>query len=298
MLITVDRLREMLDEGRDLLIVDARSWREYCSGHLPRAVNMDLFAFHWADTTDEGVERFNSSLRMLLRSVGITYERDVVFYDDITGTLAARGLWLMHYISHTNAMVLDGGLSAWRSKGYQLEKEPTRPTPVDVDVDVDGYTYRFNRDVLATYRYILERMGNPNVRIVDARSREEYHGIYVRAARGGHIPNAININWEANITDNGTMKPIERLNEVYSILHGDSSGYYSNKVDGKEKDDMDMDMDMEREREREIICYCQGGYRASHTYLALKLLGMKRVRVYLGSWYEWGNRDELPVELP
>ncbi len=276
MLITVDELKEMIDaEAKDLLIVDARSWHEYRSGHIPRAVNIDLFAFHWADTTDEGIERFNSSLRMLLRSVGITYERRVVFYDNITGTLAARGLWIMDYIFHANAMVLDGGLSAWSRKGYPLEKEPTRPSPVN-----EEYAYRFNRDVLATYRYVLERMGNPNVRIVDARSREEYHGIYVRAARGGHIPNAVNINWEANVMDDGTMKPIERLYEVYSIL------YYNKRGEDEGNDDM------------EIICYCQGGYRASHTYLALKLLGMKRIRVYLGSWYEWGNRDELPVELP
>ncbi len=282
MLVTVDELKKMLDaKAQDLLIVDARSWHEYCYGHIPGAVNMDLFAFHWADTSDEGIERFNSSLKMLLKSAGITYDKHIIFYDDITGTLAARGLWLMHYICHEHTMVLDGGFSMWRRRGYPVEKEPTRPSPVN-----EEYTYRFNNDVLATYRYILERMNNHNVRIVDARSREEYHGIHVRASRGGHIPNAVNIDWEANIMHNGTMKPVEMLRSVYSsILHGDDGGN-DDKEGVKEDDDNDM----------EIICYCQGGYRAAHAYLALKLLGMKKVRVYLGSWYEWGNRYELPVE--
>ncbi len=275
MLITVDELKKMLDTRRDLLIVDARSWHEYCSAHIPGAVNMDLFAFHWADTTSEGIERFNSSLKMLLRSVGITYDKHVIFYDDITGTLAARGLWLMHYICHEHAIVLDGGFRMWRRRGYPVEKEPTRPSPVKED-----YAYRFDDGVLATYRYILERMNSHNVRIVDARSREEYNGMYVRASRGGHIPNAVNINWEANVMHNGMMKPVEMLREVYSSI------LQSNDEDKGNDDDI------------EIICYCQGGYRAAHAYLALKLLGMKKVRVYLGSWYEWGNRDELPVELP
>ncbi|MEO9364755.1 MAG: sulfurtransferase [Nitrososphaera sp.] len=282
MLVTVDELKKMLDaKAQDLLIVDARSWHEYCYGHIPGAVNMDLFAFHWADTSDEGIERFNSSLKMLLKSAGITYDKHIIFYDDITGTLAARGLWLMHYICHEHTMVLDGGFSMWRRRGYPVEKEPTRPSPVN-----EEYTYRFNNDVLATYRYILERMNNHNVRIVDARSREEYYGIHVRASRGGHIPNAVNIDWEANMMHNGTMKPVEMLRSVYSsILHRDDEGN-DDKEGVKEDDDNDM----------EIICYCQGGYRAAHAYLALKLLGMKKVRVYLGSWYEWGNRYELPVE--
>jgi thiosulfate/3-mercaptopyruvate sulfurtransferase len=274
MLVTVDELKKMLDaKAQDLLIVDARSWHEYCYGHIPGAVNMDLFAFHWADTSDEGIERFNSSLKMLLKSAGITYDKHIIFYDDITGTLAARGLWLMHYICHEHTMVLDGGFSMWRRRGYPVEKEPTRPSPVN-----EEYTYRFNNDVLATYRYILERMNNHNVRIVDARSREEYYGIHVRASRGGHIPNAVNIDWEANMMHNGTMKPVE-------MLRSDDEGN-DDKEGVKEDDDNDM----------EIICYCQGGYRAAHAYLALKLLGMKKVRVYLGSWYEWGNRYELPVE--
>ncbi|GBC73278.1 Thiosulfate sulfurtransferase [archaeon HR04] len=283
MLVTVDELKKMLDaKAQDILIVDARSWHEYYSGHIPRAVNMDLFAFHWADTSDEGIERFNSSLKMLLKSAGITYDKHIIFYDDITGTLAARGLWLMHYICHEHAMVLDGGFRMWRRRGYPIEKEPTRPSPVKED-----YAYRFNSDVLATYRYILERMNDHNVRIVDARSREEYHGIYVRASRGGHIPRAVNIDWEANIMHNGTMKPVEMLRKVYSsILHRDDEGKDDNGEEGVKDDDNDMEM----------ICYCQGGYRAAHAYLALKLLGMKKVRVYLGSWYEWGNRYELPVE--
>ncbi|MCS6767847.1 MAG: sulfurtransferase [Candidatus Nitrosocaldus sp.] len=286
MLITPVELRQMLERDRDrdkVLIVDARSWHEYRSGHVPGAVNMDLFAFHWADTSPEGIEGFNSSLEMLLRSTGVTYDKRIVFYDDITGTLAARGLWLMHYISHNDAMVLDGGLSWWVRQGYELEDEPSRPSPVH-----GGYTYRFNGDVLATYRYILERLGDPNVRMVDARSSEEYHGLYVRASRGGHIPGAVNVNWEMNVMRDGRMKPVEQLRRVYSSILYSGVGGQGGDEGRKGRDDY--------EYEHEIICYCQGGYRAAHAYLALRLLGINHVRVYLGSWYEWGNRHELPVE--
>ncbi|MEK6834530.1 MAG: rhodanese-like domain-containing protein [Thermoproteota archaeon] len=89
----------------------------------------------------------------------------------------------------------------------------------------------------------------------------------IRAARSGHIPNAINVDWNLNITEDGTMKDNKALSELYQQIS---------------KDD-------------EIVTYCQGGYRAANSFLALKKLGFQNVRVYVGSWGEWGNRLDLPV---
>ncbi|GIU71039.1 MAG: sulfurtransferase [Candidatus Nitrosocaldaceae archaeon] len=247
MLITVEELKDR----KDALIIDARDWHEYQEGHIPNAVNLDLFAFHFTDTSKEGIRLFDKMMSNLLASIGVSYDRFIVLYDNITGILSARGLWLLHYFSHYNCAVLDGGFEEWK-KYYPVEKEANVPKPANFEP-------RINNDVLATIDEVL----NTNAILIDARSEEEYKGKIVRAARGGHIPKAINIDWNLNMNGN-KLKSREELAELY------------NNFD-------------------EAICYCQGAYRAAHTYLALRLLN-KKAKVYLGSWYEYGNRLDLPVE--
>lgn len=260
MLINADELYRIIEQER-ILVIDTRSWYDYMQGHIPHALNLDVFAFHWADTSEQGIYGFNKHLEMLLKGIGVTYDKRIILYDDISGTLSVRGLWLMHYIAHKNAYILDGGFNLWRSKGYSIEYDTNSAKPLR------NYSYSLDNSVIADYRYVLERIDDNNTVIIDARSIYEYKGLYVRASRGGHIPNAINIDWERNITKDGRLKPIDELKDIYPFDRG-----------------------------REIICYCQGGYRASHTYVVLRLLGFNNVKVYLGSWYEWGNRYDLPVE--
>ena len=102
--------------------------------------------------------------------------------------------------------------------------------------------------------------------ILDARSKEEYVGSDVRAARRGHIPSAVNIDWENNI-ENDTFKRKKKLLKIYSKIPKEAS----------------------------VVSYCQGGYRAANSFVALKMLGYKKVKLYLGSWGEWGNKLDLPV---
>ena len=103
---------------------------------------------------------------------------------------------------------------------------------------------------------------------MDARTKEEFQGSHVRAARAGHIPSAINIDWEENI-QGGSFKTKEELAKLYSKIPKDSK----------------------------IVTYCQGGYRAAHTFVALNILGYKNVKMYLGSWGEWANKLDLKVEM-
>jgi thiosulfate/3-mercaptopyruvate sulfurtransferase len=115
-------------------------------------------------------------------------------------------------------------------------------------------------------------MDDADAVIVDARSTEEYCGTMVRAARGGAIPHAVHIEWMKHLDANGEIKPAADLRTLY-----ESAGVMP---------------------DREVVSYCQGGYRAAHTYLALRLLGYPRLRNYVGSWREWGNRTDTPIEIP
>ena len=105
------------------------------------------------------------------------------------------------------------------------------------------------------------------VTIIDARSPDEYDGTTPRAARGGHIPTAKNIDWNENLDDSGKLKSDDQLESLYQM-----------------------------DKETEIVTYCQGAYRAANSYLSLKKIGFKNVKVYLGSWGEWGNDLYLPIE--
>lgn len=249
-------LEKIIDE-KDLLIIDTRSFKEYSEGHIPNAVNLDLFSLHWLDSSKDGIEAFTSQMEKIFSFVGITYEKKIVFYDDISGMLAARGVWIMMYFSHTQTYMLDGGFKKWKSENFPIAKKINQFKP-------SKFKAKTNSDFLVGFEYILENL--ENLTIIDARSKEEFDGTLIRAARGGHIPNAINIDWNMNIDTNGKMKNPKELTNLYDIP-----------------------------KDSTIVTYCQGAYRAANTFLALKKIGYKNVKVYLGSWGEWGNKLELPI---
>ena len=120
MLIQIKELAETLDDP-NLLIIDARSFKEYSESHIPGSVNLDLFAFHWFDTTKEGIESFNRQMQQLFSFVGITNEKKIIFYDEVSGMLAARGVWLLMYFSHPQVSMLDGGMKKWKKENLPLE---------------------------------------------------------------------------------------------------------------------------------------------------------------------------------
>jgi len=157
-----------------------------------------------------------------------------------------------------NSFLLDGGFNKWKKEGFSIEVKPNGFK----SSEFEGKT---NPDLIAGYEYIRDNL--EKLVIIDARSSEEFTGKMIRATRKGHIPNSINIDWTKNLAKDGTLKKQEELSKLYQIP-----------------------------KEKEIVTYCQGAYRAANSFLALKILGFENVKVYLGSWGEWGNRLELPVE--
>lgn len=245
--------------NRSLLLVDTRPFSDYAESHIPGAVNIDLMQFHWIDTSKQGVAQFNKQMQLLLSNIGVLANRFVVFYDDISGPSAARGVWLLLYFSHDKVAMLDGGLNRWKALGYKTE---TKTNPF-VHSNFRG---KPDPEILADSTRIKTAIKSKKAIILDARSKAEYDGSAVRASRAGHIPTAVNIDWNGNL-DQDVFKSAEKLEQMYGCIPKDA----------------------------EVITYCQGGYRAANSFVALKMLGYKNVRMYLGSWGEWGNKPDLPV---
>jgi thiosulfate/3-mercaptopyruvate sulfurtransferase len=261
--------RMLLDSSLDgnAVIVDTRSLNEYLDGHIPGAINLDLMQFHWVDTSKIGVSQFNRQMKILLSNLGLTEAKFAVFYDNISGPSASRGVWLSQYFSHLNSSILDGGLTEWKAEGLEIQKDSNSFVHSKL-------TASPNPEVLADLKMIesslKEGPANRKYVLLDCRSKQEFDGSLVRALKRGHIPNAINIDWSCNIDNenNGKFKSISDLAEIYAEIA----------------------------KTEEIITYCQGGYRAANTFIVLKMLGYERVRMYPGSWGEWGNTPRMPAE--
>jgi thiosulfate/3-mercaptopyruvate sulfurtransferase len=259
-LISSQELYKLSKKQDNTIVIDVRSFSEYKKGHVPGAINIDLFQLHWFDTTKRGIKDFNRQTGLLLSNIGIRNESTVIFYDKTSGISAARGVWLLLYFSHRKVSMLDGGFEKWKSEDYPVE---TKSNPL--------HHFRFegklHPNIFADANEVKKSIYKKGVVILDARSKHEYDGSEIRAARKGHIPSSVNIDWTRNV-HHGIFKSNEKLSKIYSKIP----------------------------KNVKIITYCQGGYRAAHTFLTLKMLGYKNVKMYLGSWGEWGNRLDLPIE--
>jgi thiosulfate/3-mercaptopyruvate sulfurtransferase len=262
LLVDVSWLHDHLDDS-GLVVVDARPSHAYQAGHIPGAVNLDVYAIRARSSEPEDVAGFEREVEQRLRSIGVRNDSDVIFYEDISGPTAARGVWLMEWLGHERVAMLDGGLRAWVEAGYDV-------TIAAPEVNPGDFTASPRPDRLASASYILEHLDDPGIAIWDTRNESEHLGANVLARRGGTIPGAIHLEWIESMNPDGTLKAPEALRAQLTAI-------------GLTPD-------------KEIIPFCQSGFRSAHGYFVARLLGYPRVRNYVTSWSEWGNRLDLPVE--
>lgn len=264
-LITPHELHERLEGDAPPLVLDVRTGEDFSNGHVPGAVHLDLWGFSLIDTSEAPLRAFLWMIEHVLALRGVTAERGVVVYSDTSDARAARVFWFLEYFGHPDVRMLDGGFTAWRAEDLPITQAAAPPAP-------SSWTGSRENSRLATWTDVRDRLGRPDVAILDTRSDGEYCGTTVRAARGGAIPGAVHVEWTRNLTPAGTFRSRRELEQMYTAA-------------GVTPD-------------REIVSYCQGGYRGAHAYVALRVLGYPRVRNYLGSWKEWGDRTDLPIERP
>ncbi|MBS1221407.1 MAG: sulfurtransferase [Proteobacteria bacterium] len=251
-----------------ILIVDLCDPARYTTtGHIPGAVHLDYADLVWAEPPAMGLLPDEAHLSEVLSRLGLTPDRQVVAYDDEGNGRAGRLLWTLAALGHERVALLNGGIHAWDAAGGSLEAGLRHPPP-------SAYQARFDEPptVIADKDYLLARLGQPDLALLDTRTAAEFAGLDVRAARGGHIPGAVNLNW----TD--AMDPQRQWR-----LQPDPVLRKLLETRGVTPD-------------QEVIVYCQTHHRSAHTYWVLCYLGYPRVRGYPGAWSEWGNDPGLPVE--
>ena len=266
LLITASALSDRLAAGSEPpVLLDLRPAEVFAAGHIPGATHLDLFGVSLIDTDPAPLSAFLWMIGHLLAARGVHPDRTVVVYDERSGMRAARAFWFLEYFGHPDVRLLDGGFGVWEREARQVSRDAVSPKG-------SGWTVGRSDERLATWTHLRDRLDALDVAVLDTRSDGEYCGTTVRAKRAGAVPGAVHIEWTRNLGEDGTFKPAAELRGMY-----ESAGVTPDK---------------------EVISYCQGGYRAAHSYLALRLLGYPRVRNYLGSWKEWGDRDDLPIETP
>lgn len=264
LIVEAQQLQAHLQDA-NILIVDLCQPDSYVRQHIPNAVFLDYAWIVAMQKPVMGLLPDSEQLSRVLGAYGISDDVHVVAYDDEGGGRAARFLWTLECAGHTRYSLLDGGLLAWANGGFALSNEIRFPQPATVTVSI-------NPEPIADRAYILSRLNDENVVILDTRSPAEYNAMKVFAARGGHIPGAVNIEWTEAMDRNNNLqlKPQQQLQEMLA-----QQGITPDKT---------------------VVCHCQSHHRSAHTYIMLKSLGYTNIKGYPGSWSDWGNAPDTPIE--
>ena len=255
--------------GDAVVLIQVTSPEVYAQAHLPGALLVQPGELVCGIPPATGRLPSQAQLQSLFARLGHTPDTRYVAYDDEGGGWAGRFLWTLDAIGHHNWAYLNGGLHAWVNAGLQLDSGAA-PEPTPMETVPDTPTITIDTGPIAEIPDVLAAIDAADSVIWDVRSAAEYAGQRQAAARSGHIPGAVNLDWEA-------LKD-----------YGNSQRFVANLADLLREHGVTPD--------KNIITHCQTHHRSGLSYLAARLLGYPHIRAYHGSWSEWGNRDDTPIE--
>jgi thiosulfate/3-mercaptopyruvate sulfurtransferase len=270
-LVTTDWLADHLNDESVVIAEADENPDLYDEGHIPGAVKL-----HWQDDLQDPVERDlvdKPTFERLMGERGISNDTTMVLYGDRNNWFAAYAYWYLKIYGHEDVRLLDGGRQKWTDEGRELTAETPQAEQAEYSASERDESIRTYRDA------VKEAIGEQTKALVDVRSPQEFAGDLIAppgyeqegAQRAGHIPTAASIPWATAVRDDGTFKSADELRELY-----ESKGITP---------------------EKEVTAYCRIGERSAHTWFVLQeLLGYEKVKNYDGSWTEWGNLVDVPIE--
>ncbi|MCG8353604.1 MAG: sulfurtransferase [Chloroflexales bacterium] len=240
---------------------------DYQAGHIPGAVYIDWLRdiVDLADSVPVQVAPPEKTATVL-GQLGIGDDTVVVAYDDHYSMFAGRLLWVLRYYGHEQARILDGGMVKWLAEGRPISQAIPSFAPA-------AFTPRPQPALRRTADDMLQALNGAEL-VIDARSPQEYAGLESRAARGGHIPGAINVFYRDLISGpNQTYATADELRARFAAAG----------------------IDLKALAEHKTVAYCNGGVSATPVALGLEIASGKQAAIYDGSWNEWGNDPSKPL---
>ena len=265
LIIEPEELAKAISSGLDsnICIVDLSNEANYLSGHVPGAVFLPFQTLMRGSAPAPGKITSEENLNKIFSYLGLNDKTHFIVYDDEGGGWAGRFIWTLDVIGHTSYSYLNGGLEAWKHDKLPLETTQNQRQASHASITVDASQVTEIEDILAGLEH-------GNMQIWDARSPQEYRGERVNAAKAGHIPGAINCEWTSLMDPSRGLRIRSDAKELLNEIGIDGS--------------------------KPIITHCQSHHRSGFTYLVGKSLGFD-IKGYHGSWSEWGNHPDTPVEL-
>jgi len=211
LVISAEELKDNLND-ESYCIVDTRPTHEYLSGHIPGALHLDLFGLSLINTRKETFDAFMWMIAYLFQQRGLDHTKTIIWYEDISGTKASRGLWFCEYLGHSDTRLLDGGFKAWlaadgavSTEGVELLEVPQFPIEAkhNIHMDADVIHASLNQDDFIP---------------LDTRTDDEHYGRVARAERAGAIPGSVHIEWLNNLDETGAFKAADELRQMYETV--------------------------------------------------------------------------------
>lgn len=268
MLIEATELQARIAAGDRFTLLDARETDVWQAATLPDASCFNVSDYITPDSNEQDLAAMAGAFQFAWKSLG-TQEVTPVWFEEETGIRSPRGAWFHWLTGRDDALILNGGIKAWRDAGGELRPGSGGHTILTLLPEAEKNN-TFTRERVAS-REEVENADGEHTLLLDARSPDEHDGSFSHECchRAGHIPGSRLLCWE-DFIENGKFRPEAEIRDIVR-----KAGFSP---------------------QQRIICYSHRGARAATAYAALRFAGFRNLAVYVGSWHEWSEHSELPIQ--